>query len=82
MERFRDRLVFKAHRLLYHSTLGLRVIDKTREGNSGLGMQGGELSDDAIITADWHRWYVPQILHLEPCLDALSLRYGPTSYVQ
>jgi len=26
--RFRRGLVFKAHRLLYHSTLGLRVIKK------------------------------------------------------
>ena len=29
---FRGGLVFKAHRLLYHSTLGLRVIKKRREG--------------------------------------------------
>ena len=28
MKRFRGGLVFKAHRLLYHSTLGLRVIKK------------------------------------------------------
>jgi len=26
VKRFRGGLVFKAHRLLYHSTLGLRVI--------------------------------------------------------
>ena len=31
VQRFRGRLVFKAHGLLYHSTLGLRVI-KSREG--------------------------------------------------
>jgi len=29
---FRGGLVFKAHRLLYHSTLGLRVIKKKGEG--------------------------------------------------
>jgi len=28
---FRGRLVFKAHRLWYHSTLGLRVIKKKKE---------------------------------------------------
>jgi len=28
MQRFRGGLVFKAHRLVYHSTLGLRVIKK------------------------------------------------------
>ena len=30
MKRFRGGLVFKAHRLLYHSTLGLRVIKKKK----------------------------------------------------
>ena len=30
MQRFRGGLVFKAHRLLYHSTLGSRVIKKKR----------------------------------------------------
>ena len=37
---FRGGLVFKAHRLLYHSTLGLRVIKKKKEALrivSGLG---------------------------------------------
>ena len=29
--RFRGGLVFMAHRLLYHSTLGLRVIKKKKE---------------------------------------------------
>jgi len=29
--RFRGGLVFEAHRLVYHSTLGLRVIKKRRE---------------------------------------------------
>ena len=29
MQRFRGGLVYKAHRLLYHSTLGLRVIKKS-----------------------------------------------------
>ena len=32
MERFRGGLVFKAHRILYYSTLGLRVIKKRRRG--------------------------------------------------
>ena len=30
VNRFRRRLVFEAHRLLYHSTLGLREIEKRR----------------------------------------------------
>jgi len=31
VKRFRGGLVFKAHRLLYHSTLGLRVIKKKKK---------------------------------------------------
>jgi len=31
VQRFRDGLVFKAHRLLYHSTLGLRVIKEKKK---------------------------------------------------
>ena len=31
VQRFRGGLVFKAHRLLYHSTLGYRVIKKKKE---------------------------------------------------
>ena len=34
---FRGGLVFKAHRLLYHSTLGLRVIKKKKKVPSGKG---------------------------------------------
>ena len=37
MQRFRGGLVFKAHRLLYHSTLGLRVIKKG-EGQYHIGI--------------------------------------------
>jgi len=32
VQRFRGGLVFKTHRLLYHSTLGLRVIKKKKRG--------------------------------------------------
>ena len=31
VQRFRGGLVFKAHRRLYHSTLGLRVIKKKKK---------------------------------------------------
>ena len=40
MKRFGGGLVFKAHRLVYHSTLGLRVIKKEKVGGAGPG--GGE----------------------------------------
>ena len=32
VKRFRGELVFKAHRLFYHSALGLRVIKKKKKG--------------------------------------------------
>jgi hypothetical protein len=31
MERFRGRLAFTAHRLLYHSRVGSRVIEKKKK---------------------------------------------------
>ena len=42
--RFRGGLVFKAHRLLYHSTLGLRVIEKEEEGTISNGVPRGMVS--------------------------------------
>jgi len=36
VKRFRGGLVFKAHRLLYHSTLGLGVIKKKNLGREGV----------------------------------------------
>ena len=36
VKRFRGGLVFKAHRLLYHSTLGLEVIKKKKKPDKGL----------------------------------------------
>ena len=34
LKQFRGGLVFKVHRLLYHSTLGLRVIKETKKEDS------------------------------------------------
>ena len=45
VERFRGGLVFEAHRLLYHSTLGARVI----RGRRSLG--GGGVHHDNILVA-------------------------------
>jgi len=39
-KRFRGELVFKAHRLLYHSILGSRVVKKEKKHRSG-GMRQG-----------------------------------------
>jgi len=35
VKRFRGGLVFKAHRLVYHSTLGLRVMKKKKKKDRG-----------------------------------------------
>ena len=40
MQRFRGGLVSKAHRLLYHSTLGLRVIKKMKKKSECRTAQG------------------------------------------
>jgi len=37
VKRFQGGLVFKAHRLFYHSTLGLRVIKKKKRKGRGKG---------------------------------------------
>ena len=48
MKRFRGGLVFKAPRLLYHSTLDLRVIKK-KEKEQGLGGVGtGSFSEGSL----------------------------------
>ena len=41
MKRFPGGLVFKAHRLLYHSTLGSRVIKKKKGGECDQGRDEG-----------------------------------------
>ena len=44
VQRFRGGLVFKAHRLVYHSTLGLRVIKKKKK------VEGSGFSDAFVRT--------------------------------
>ena len=40
MQRLRGGLVFKAHRLVHHSTLGVKVISNKKEGGAlGLAAQ-------------------------------------------
>ena len=53
--RFRGGLVLKAHRLLYHSTLGLRVIKKKRvEGRGDARL----LVDDQLLL----EWRIPNLV--------------------
>jgi len=48
LKRFRGGLVFKAHRLVYHSTLALRVIKK-KGGEEGMEQ---EPSDREVLTSN------------------------------
>ena len=48
MKRFRGGLVFEAHRLLYRSTLGLRVIKKKKKLLT-LSLLAGYVSTDSIF---------------------------------
>ena len=40
VQRFRGELVIKAHRLLHHSTLGLKVIKREGKGDLDVGERG------------------------------------------
>ena len=48
VKRFPGGLVFKAHRLLYHSTLGVRVIKKKKK----VGANPGALGERARASAE------------------------------
>ena len=43
-------LVFKAHRLLYHSTLGLRVIKKKKKGSGVQGIFFPGVPEDGVAS--------------------------------
>ena len=49
MRWFRGGLVLEAHMLLYHSTLGLRVIKKKKKPGGGRGVGGGLLGNSTEI---------------------------------
>ena len=63
-KRFRGGLVFKAHRLVYHSTLGLRVITKKKKKKkkkkgADIGIQPRHSSRPAatpLLANHWTRW--------------------------
>ena len=44
VKRFRGGLVFKAHRLVYHSTLGLRVMNRRKKNSAEPALDAGAWS--------------------------------------
>jgi hypothetical protein len=59
MQRFRGGLVFKAHRLLYHSTLGLRVVKKKKKT---VVVQPG-------VRSCQDRYTLPSLVRIDTCLS-------------
>ena len=70
MKRFRGGLVFKAHRLVYHSTLGLRVITKRKQKICRVLLQVLSLEKGSAM--DLFGGAISQFLCLEPFLYDLS----------
>jgi len=66
VKRFRGGLVFKAHRLLYHSTLGLKVIKKKKkDGRRERGEERGEERRGLV-------WFAPRQRSAEVSLTNAS----------
>ena len=53
---FRGGLVFKAHRLWYHSTLGLRVIEKKRRLRREADLSEGALVRCLVDAMEERQW--------------------------
>jgi len=58
---FRGGLVFEAHRLLYHSTLGLRVIKKKKRTCSSFMTIWRTMSPEFSRTADYDPFITIQL---------------------
>ena len=52
MNRFRGGLVLEAHRLVYHSTLGSRVMKKKRSSNTAMLVYGKRENYIKLVTSD------------------------------
>jgi len=74
--RFRSGLVFRAHRLLYHSTLGLREIKKQKRScsNSGLEHFRSSLPAPRMRGADKKKLHVPILVH-KPTLGRFKSKF-------
>jgi len=82
VERFRGGLVVKAHRLLYHATLRLRVINKQKKGWRPLllqrGVQAGACSNRSNSSLETHSGQITKVVKSEgrPLLLERGLQAG------
>ena len=72
-----NRLVFKAHIRLYHSTLGLRVMKKKRREEQPRAIVGGGPAGAAQPLPPRSRWHPPSQHPLEVATHPPSLRPPP-----
>ena len=93
VKQFRGGLAFKAHRLLYHSTLGLRVIKKRRREYSGLLLSIHTVDYDPLIKrqisffffstlkprVEWYKslWAFPHALDLRSLRGTILVTWPP-----
>jgi len=63
VKRFRGGLVFKAHRLLYHSTLGLRVIKKKKSAGPRPGFRKSEAAPKACWWSHFRQLFTHFVAH-------------------
>ena len=84
VQRFRGGLVFKAHGLLYHSTLGLRVIKKKKKNQQSVlrrhSLGGGACMAAALVVLNFSHslCYVHHARPFHPARD----RYRGTSLIR
>jgi len=83
VKRFRGGLVFKAHRLVYHPTLGSRVIKKKKGRDSGFqgfgvsGFQGFRVSGFQGFGVSGFRGFgVSRVSGLSSALPMPNVPYG------
>ena len=73
VKRFRREIVFKANRLLYHSTLGSRVIKKKKKYRRVREVQDDETARPVEALAMRHLGRVTRVTLTRGCVPAVAL---------
>ena len=83
VQRFRGGLLFKAHGLLYHSTLGLRVIKKKKKERTNTSKDSSRTSRaDVYYYQDGHHVCTPIEAFLVKLVDFEPTRHRSDSQGQ